>query len=137
MYLVNCHRNHRLAIGLALQGSLQNFASGVMIIIFRPFKIGDFIEAGGTAGVVEDIGIFSSTFKTGDNREMVVPNGAIYGDTIINNSARDTRRIDLVIGIGYDSDLRQAKVILQQLVDADDRILSQPESLVAVGELAV
>jgi len=125
-----------LAVGLALQGSLQNFASGVLLIIFRPFKVGDYIEAGGTAGVVEEIGIFSTRMKTGDNREIIVPNGGIYGSNITNYSARDTRRIDMVFGIGYESDLRKAREILETILAADERILKEPAALVAVGELA-
>jgi len=125
-----------LAVGLALQGSLQNFASGVLLILFRPFKVGDFIEAGGTSGTVEEIGIFATTLKTGDNREVIVPNGNIYGGNITNNSARDTRRIDMVFGIGYDDDIRKAREILQSIVDADERIMKEPAPLIAVGELA-
>ena len=125
-----------LAIGLALQNSLQNFASGVMLIIFRPFKTGDFVEAGGTSGVVEHISIFTTIMRTGDNREVIVPNGAIYNGTITNYSARDTRRIDMVFGIGYGDDIRKAKQILQRLLDADERILKDPAPLIAVGELA-
>lgn len=125
-----------LAIGLALQGSLQNFAAGVMLIIFRPFKAGDFIEAAGISGSVEMIGIFSSIFKTGDNREIIVPNGSIYGGVITNYSKRETRRIDMVIGIGYDSDIKLARDTLQAIIDADDRILKDPATLIAVSELA-
>ncbi len=125
-----------LAIGLALQGSLQNFASGVLLIVFRPFKVGHFIEAAGVAGVVEEIGIFSTRMKTGDNREIIVPNGAIYDGTITNNSARDTRRIDLVFGIGYDDDIRKAKAIMQAILEADERVLKEPSILIAVAELA-
>ena len=125
-----------LAVGLALQGSLQNFAAGVLLIIFRPFKVGHFIEAAGTSGVVEDIGIFSTRLKTGDNREIIVPNGAIYGGNITNNSARETRRIDLVFGIGYDADIRNAREIMQSLMDVDERILKEPAPLIAVAELA-
>jgi len=125
-----------LAVGLALQGSLQNFAAGVLLIIFRPFKVGDFIEAGGASGTVEEIGIFSTMLKTGDNREITIPNGSIYGGTITNNSARETRRIDMVFGIGYDDDLRKAKEIIQSIINGDDRILQEPAPLVAVGELA-
>ncbi|MBN4077198.1 mechanosensitive ion channel [Mariprofundus ferrooxydans] len=125
-----------LAIGLALQGSLQNFASGVLLIVFRPFKVGHFIEAAGVSGVVEEIGIFSTRLKTGDNREIIVPNGAIYDGTITNNSARDTRRIDMVFGIGYDDDIRKAKEIMQALLDADERVFKEPASLIAVAELA-
>jgi len=125
-----------LAIGLALQGSLQNFASGVLLVVFRPFKVGHFIEAAGVAGVVEEIGIFSTRLKTGDNREIIVPNGAIYDGTITNNSARDTRRIDMVFGIGYDDDIRKVKEIMQHLMDADERIFKEPKPLIAVAELA-
>ncbi len=125
-----------LAIGLALQGSLQNLASGVMLIIFRPFKNGDFIEAAGVSGVVEEIGIFSTTMRTGDNKEIIVPNGALYGGTITNVSARDTRRVDMVFGIGYDDDIRKAKDIIKQILDEDDRVLNDPAPLIAVGELA-
>lgn len=125
-----------LAIGLALQGTLQNLASGVMLIIFRPFSDGDFIEAGGVSGVVEEIGIFSITMRTADNREVIVPNGAIYGGTITNNSRRATRRVDMVFGIGYDDDLLKAKDILNRILSEDDRILADPAPTVAVGELA-
>lgn len=125
-----------LAVGLALQGSLQNFAAGVLLIIFRPFKVGDAIEAAGTAGVVEEIGIFSTRMKTGDNREIIVPNGSIYGGNITNNAAHDTRRIDMVFGIGYDDDLKKAREIIQSVINADERILKDPAPLVAVGELA-
>lgn len=125
-----------LAIGLSLQDSLKNFASGVMLIVFRPFKTGDLVEAGGTLGVVEKINIFSTTMRTGDNREVIVPNGAIYGGTITNNSARDTRRIDMIFGIGYDDDIRKAKQIMQGILDADERILKDPAPLIAVAELA-
>ena len=125
-----------LAIGLALQGTLQNLASGVMLIIFRPFSDGDFIEAAGVSGVVEEIGIFSITMRTGDNREIIIPNGEIYGGTITNNSRRDTRRVDMVFGIGYDDDLLKAKEILNRILSEDERILADPAPTVAVGELA-
>ncbi|PIP03027.1 MAG: mechanosensitive ion channel protein MscS [Zetaproteobacteria bacterium CG12_big_fil_rev_8_21_14_0_65_54_13] len=124
-----------LAVGLALQGSLQNFASGVLLIVFHPFRVGHFIEAGGASGVVEEIGIFSTRMKTGDNREIIVPNGAIYGGTITNNSARATRRIDMVFGIGYDDDIKKAKEIMQSILEADERILKEPAPLIAVAEL--
>lgn len=125
-----------LAVGLALQNSLQNFAAGVMLIIFRPFKAGDFVEAGGTAGVVESISIFSTIMRTGDNREVIVPNGSIYSGTITNVSARDTRRIDMVFGIGYDDDIKKAKEIMQKIMAEDERIHAEPAPLVAVAELA-
>lgn len=125
-----------LAIGLALQGTLQNLASGVMLIIFRPFTAGDFIDAAGVAGVVEEIGIFSITMRTGDNREIIIPNGAIYGGTITNNSRRETRRVDMVFGIGYDDDLLKAKEIIGRILSEDDRVLADPAPTIAVGELA-
>jgi small conductance mechanosensitive channel len=124
-----------LAVGLALQSSLSNFAAGVMLIIFRPFKTGDFVEAGGVSGVVETISVFSTTMRTGDNKEVIVPNGQIYGSTIINYSARDTRRIDMVFGIGYDDDIRQAKDIILAEMSKDERILKDPTATVAVAEL--
>jgi len=125
-----------LAIGLALQGTLQNLASGVMLIIFRPFKDGDFIEAAGIAGVVEAIDIFTTTMRTGDNREIIVPNGEIFGGTITNLSKRETRRVDMVFGIGYNDDIKKAKNIIQSILDADERVFKDPEALIAVGELA-
>jgi len=125
-----------IAIGLALKDSLQNFASGVMLIMFRPFKAGDFVEAGGVMGIVERITVFSTTMRTPDNKEVIVPNGAIYGGTITNFSARPTRRVDMVFGIGYDSDLLKAKTILEEMVNEDERVLKDPKPLIAVGELA-
>jgi small conductance mechanosensitive channel len=125
-----------LAVGLALQGSLQNFASGVMLVIFRPFDNGDFVEISGTSGVVEEIRIFTTRLRTGDNRTVIVPNGPIFNGTITNYSARNTRRVDMVFGIGYDDDIRQAKDIIVGLLQADERILADPAPLVAVAELA-
>ena len=124
-----------LAIGLALKDSLQNFAAGVMLIIFRPFKTGDFIQAGGAEGVVENVHIFSTTMRTPDNREIILPNGDIFGGKIVNNNARGTRRIDLVIGVGYDDDLRKAKQVLEGVLALEERLLKDPEPLIAVGEL--
>ena len=125
-----------LAIAFALQGSLANFAAGVMLILFRPFKAGDFIEAGGTAGVVEEVQIFATRIRTGDNKEITVPNASITAGCIVNYSAKDTRRIDLVFGIGYDDDLAAAKNILSEVVSSDERVLQDPAPLIAVGELA-
>lgn len=124
-----------LAVGLALQSSLSNFAAGVMLIMFRPFQKGDFIEAAGQGGVVEEVQIFNTTMKTGDNRQIIIPNSQIYGGTIINYSAKDTRRIDLVIGIGYDDDIARAKDILADLMAQESRILADPAPAVALGEL--
>jgi len=125
-----------LAIALSLQSSLSNFASGVMIIAFRPFKVGDFIEAGGVSGVIEGIQIFSTQMRTGDNKAIIVPNSNITGGNIINYSTKDTRRIDLVFGIGYNDDIKKAKKILMELATSDERVLKDPEVLVAVSELA-
>ena len=125
-----------LAIGLALQGSLQNLASGVMLIVFRPFNDGDLVETAGVLGVVETIGIFTTTMRTGDNREIIIPNGEIFGGTITNFSKRSTRRVDMVFGIGYDDDIKKAKDILMRILEEDERILKDPAPLVAVGELA-
>jgi len=125
-----------LAIGLALKDSLGNFSSGVMLILFRPFKVGDFIEAGGENGVVEEVRMFATILRTGDNREVIIPNSQIYGGTIVNYSANETRRIDLVFGIGYDDDIAKAKQTLESVMQQDERILSYPAPAVAVGELA-
>ena len=124
-----------LAIGLSLQGSLANFASGVMLIIFRPFTKGDFVEVAGTSGSVDAISIFTTTLTTPDNKEVIVPNGAVLGNNIINYSARDTRRVDMVFGISYDDDIRQARALLEQILAADERILADPAPVVALGEL--
>lgn len=125
-----------LAVGLALQGSLSNFASGVMIILFRPIKQGDFIEAAGVAGVVKDISIFVTTMTTPDNKTIIVPNSGIIGGAITNYSTQPTRRIDMIVGISYDSDMKKAKEILQQLAESDERILKEPAPTIAVSELA-
>jgi small conductance mechanosensitive channel len=125
-----------LAIGLALQGSLANFAGGVLVLMFRPFKVGDFIEAQGIAGTVAEIQIFSTVIKTSDNKVMIVPNGAISNGIITNYSKEATRRVDFVFGIGYGDDIAQARSVLEGLISADERILSDPPSLVVVSELA-
>ena len=125
-----------LAVALALQGSLSNFASGVLIIVFRPFKSGDLVEVAGISGVVERIDIFQTIFKTGDNKKIIVPNSQITGGAIINYSAEKRRRIDLTISISYDSDLRVAKQILHDILQADSRVLKEPAAVIAVGALA-
>ena len=125
-----------LAIGFALQGSLGNFAAGVMLILFRPFQVGDFVEAGGVSGVVEEVQVFATCLRTGDNRTIIVPNGQITGGSIVNYSAKDTRRVDLMFGIGYGDDLQKAKAILTEIVTADERVLADPVPMVAVVELA-
>ena len=126
-----------LAIGLALQGSLQNFAAGFMLLIFRPFKAGDFVEAAGTAGNIEKIGIFSTTMYTGDNKEVIIPNGTIYSGNIVNYSKRATRRIDMIFSISYGDDIRLARDVIASIIKEEPRILAEPTPLIAVGELAV
>jgi len=125
-----------LAVGLALQGSLANFASGVMLVGFRPFTAGDYVEAGGTEGVVEEVALFFTRLRTGDNKGIVVPNSEITSGIITNYSAKATRRIDLVVGIGYDDDIRQAKDVLERILADEPRILVDPAPAVAVSELA-
>jgi len=125
-----------LAVGLALQGTLGNFAAGVMLLIFRPFKIGDYVEVGGTAGTVQEIAIFSTTLHSPDNVRITVPNSAIYGSTIKNYSYNETRRNDMVFGISYDDDITKALDVIQRALSADDRVLQDPAPVIAVGELA-
>jgi len=125
-----------LAIGLALQGSLQNFAAGFLLLLFRPFKAGDFIEAAGISGVVEKISIFSTIMRTLDNKEVTVPNGSIYSGNIINASARSTRRIDLTFSIGYNDDIKKAREIILAVIEADGRVLEEPATVIGVSELA-
>ena len=124
------------AIGFALQGSLANFAAGVLILVLRPFKIGDFIDGAGVAGTVKDIQLFTTVLATPDNIKIMVPNGKLFGDTIKNISAFDTRRVDLVIGIGYTSDIQKAYDVMMNLIKEDTRILSDPAATIAVSELA-
>jgi len=124
-----------LAIGLSLQDSLKNFAAGVMLLVFKPFSKGNFVEAAGTSGIVQNIGIFTTTMTSLDNKEIIIPNGKIYSDNIVNYSAKETRRCDMTFGIGYDDDLLKAKNILRELVDAEERILKEPECLIGVAEL--
>lgn len=124
-----------LAIGFALQGSLANFASGMMLIVFRPFSASDYVEAGGTAGTVEEVHIFNTILKTPDNRKVIIPNSKITGDTITNYSAKEMRRVDLVFGIGYGDDIRKAKEILNRILAEDSRVLKDPAPTVGVLEL--
>lgn len=125
-----------LAVGFALQGSLGNFAAGVMLIIFRPFKVGDFVEVGGTSGAVEQIQVFATTLNTPDNKTIVVPNAAITSSNITNYSAKPTRRIDMAFGIGYGDDIAKAKQIISDILSKDSRVLKDPEPTIAVAELA-
>ncbi len=125
-----------LAVGFALQGSLGNFAAGVMLIMFRPFKIGDLVEAGGVTGVVENIEVFSTIMRTLDNKKVIVPNGSITGDVITNYSGNETRRVDLVAGIGYGDDIVAAKKILEEILAMHPLVLKDPKPSVALIELA-
>ncbi|NOX51742.1 MAG: mechanosensitive ion channel [Gammaproteobacteria bacterium] len=125
-----------LAIGLALQGSLANFAGGVLVLMFRPFKVGDFIEAQDVAGTVAEIQIFNTIIRTGDNKRIIVPNGALSNGIITNYSAESTRRVDFTFGIGYDDDIAKAKATLKRILSEDSRIHTDPEPMVVVSELA-
>ena len=126
-----------LAIGLALQGSLSNFASGVLLVSFRPCKVGDYIEAGGVSGTVNEITVFSTTLVTPDQRTITVPNSSIMGGPITNYSTSPTRRLDMVIGIGYESNLKQAKDLLKEIVESDERVLEAHKPVqIGVLELA-
>ncbi len=124
-----------LAVGLALKDSLSNFAAGVMLVFFRPFKSGDYIEAAGISGTVESIRIFNTVLKTPDNRVITVPNSLVYADPITNFSAEDKRRIDLVFGIGYDDDIPRAKALIQGVLSQEERILDEPAPVLLLMEL--
>ncbi len=125
-----------LAIGLALKDSLANFSSGVMLILFRPFKVGDAVTVAGETGAVEEITVFNTVLNTPDNQKKIIPNGIITSDTITNITANDTRRIDMVYGIGYDDDIKAAAKILTDMVTAESKVLSEPAPTIAVAELA-
>jgi len=125
-----------LAVGLALQGTMSNFASGVMLLVFRPFHKGDFIEAAGVAGVVDTVGIFTTTLNTPDNVRIVLPNGTVWGQTIKNYATNPTRRVDLVMGISYDDDIGNAIDTIHRVISNEPRVLKDPEPNVAVSELA-
>lgn len=124
-----------LAVGLALQNSLGNFASGVMLVLFRPFTKGDFVEAGGTSGTVDEVGIFTTVLNTPDNRRVIVPNGQITNDTITNYSAYEKRRIDLIIGVGYGDDLKLARDTIEKTIAGHDKVLDDPASAILVMDL--
>ena len=125
-----------LAVGLALQGTLSHFASGIMLLIFRPFRVGDLVEVGGNTGVVMEIGIFTTTMKSPDNIKITVPNSQIYGNTIKNMNGYENRRVDMVMGVSYDDDLALAMETMRRVIQADERILADPEPQIAVAELA-
>lgn len=125
-----------LAVGLALQGSLANFAAGVLMIIFRPFKVGDRIDAAGINGVVEEIQIFTTKLKTPDNKTIIVPNGKITEGTIVNFTARDTMRVDMVFGVSYSDDIDKVKAVIADELSKDPRVLKDPEPMIRLSELA-
>jgi small conductance mechanosensitive channel len=125
-----------LAIGLALQGSLANFAAGFLMILFRPIRVGDYIEGAGVAGTVEEIQIFTTTLVTPDNKTVIIPNASLTGDNIVNWTMKGTRRVDMVMGIGYDDDIDKAKQIMADILAEDDRILKDPAPQIAMIELA-
>ncbi len=125
-----------LAIGLALQGSLSNFAAGVLIVAFRPYKVGDVIEASGITGKVEEVQIFTTVLKSPDNKKIIIPNSQVMNAEIINYTANGTRRVDLVAGCGYDDDLDKVRAALEAVVAAEDRILPEPATTIAISELA-
>jgi small conductance mechanosensitive channel len=124
-----------LAVGLALQGGLANFAGGVIILIFKPFKVGDFIDAQGYMGTVNEITIFTTVLKTPDNKTVIIPNGALSNGSMVNFSTEPRRRVDMVFGIGYGDSIEKTKSVLSKLVDADARILKDPAPQIVVGEL--
>lgn len=124
------------AVGFAMQGSLANFAAGVMLLVFRPYRLGDLVEAGGATGTVKDMSLFTTVINTPDNRRIIVPNGKIFGDTITNVSAEDTRRVDMTVGIGYGSDIEKAKSVIMEVLAGYGEILPDPAPQVEVAELA-
>lgn len=125
-----------LAVGLALQGSLANFAAGFLMIVFRPFRVGDYIEGAGVAGTVEEIQIFTTTLVSPDNKTVIIPNASLTGDNIVNWTLKGTRRVDMVMGIGYDDDIDKAKQIMADILAQDERILKDPAPQIAMIELA-
>lgn len=125
-----------LAVGLALQGSLSNFAGGVLILILKPFKVGDFIEANGVMGVVREIQVFHTYITTGQNQEVIIPNGNLSNSAVTNYSFHDTRRMDMAFGIGYDDDIDKARSLLENIITSDSRILKDPAHAIFVSELA-
>jgi small conductance mechanosensitive channel len=124
-----------LAVGLALQGSLANFAAGFLMIIFRPIRVGDYVEIAGTAGTVEELSIFTTTLKSPDNKTVIIPNASVTGGNIVNWTAKGTRRVDMVFGIGYDDDIDKAKSIMHDILAKDERILKDPPPHLALVEL--
>jgi len=124
-----------LAVGFALQGSLSNFAAGVLVILFKPFRVDDVVEVSGDTGIVEEIQIFKTILRSFDNKKIILPNAKVMGDRIVNYTAKDTRRVDMVFGISYDDDIKKAKEVLQDIVSSDERILKDPAPAIFVKEL--
>lgn len=124
-----------LAVGLALRDSLSNFAAGAMLMVYRPIKVGDFVEAGGQTGIIESIGLFHTLMRTTTNQEITIPNSRIYGDVITNYSARDRRRIDITVGISYRDDIDKARSVIQEIIAADKRLHKEPAPIIWVGDL--
>jgi small conductance mechanosensitive channel len=124
-----------LAVGLAFQGSLSNFAAGVLMIIFKPFKVGDLIEGAGVTGVVEEIQIFTTQLQTPDNKTIIIPNSGLMSNNITNYTMKGTRRVDMMFGIGYEDDIDRAKGAIEGLLTADERVLREPAYQIAVSEL--
>lgn len=125
-----------LAIGLAMKDTLSNITAGIMLLVFRPFKVGNFVEVAGHAGTVKEISLFTTNIDTGDNKRIIVPNSAVWGSSITNYNFNNTRRVDMVMGVSYDDDLAKTKALIEGILDADDRILKDPAYKVAVSELA-
>lgn len=125
-----------LAIGFALQGNLSNFASGVMLVSFKPFKVGDYVVTSGHQGTVEEIGMFMSTLKTPDNKQILIPNSSITSNSIVNYSAYSERRVDLKIGVSYDADIDQVKKVIQDIIDNHEMVISEKGTFVRMGEMA-
>lgn len=125
-----------LAVGMALSGTLQNFAGGVMILIFKPFKVGDFVEAQGYAGVIKEIQIFNTIMKTGDNKTIIIPNAPLSTGSMVNYSTEENRRVDFIFGIGYEDDIDKTKEVLNRLIESENRIMKEPAPFIAVKELA-
>jgi small conductance mechanosensitive channel len=123
------------AVGLAMQGTLSNFSAGIMLLLFRPFGVGDYVEAGGTAGSVQEIGVFATTLNTPDNVRIIVPNSAVFGSTIKNYAANPTRRNDMVMGVSYDDDIGKAIAVVDRCLKEDPRVLAEPAPVIAVSEL--
>ncbi|MDA3815981.1 MAG: mechanosensitive ion channel [Prolixibacteraceae bacterium] len=125
-----------LAVGMALSGMLQNFAGGVMVLIFKPFEVGNYITASGHSGTVKEIQIFNTILNTPDNRIIIIPNGKIYSESIVNYSKEATRRVDFTFGISYDDDIDKAKEILKSIIESNELILKEPAPFIALSEMA-